>query len=37
MVAGAVPIVKERLLAFTREEAQAAAKQALAGGPGIRT
>jgi phosphotransferase system enzyme I (PtsI) len=36
MVAGAVPVVKERLLAFTLAEAQAAAKQALAGGPGAR-
>lgn len=31
MAAGSIPVVKERLLAFTREEAQAAAQQALAG------
>jgi phosphoenolpyruvate-protein kinase (PTS system EI component) len=31
MAAGSIPVVKERLLAFTLEEAQAAAQQALAG------
>jgi phosphotransferase system enzyme I (PtsI) len=37
MVAAAVPVVKERLRAFTREEAQVAAQRALAGGPGARS
>jgi phosphotransferase system enzyme I (PtsI) len=36
MAAGAVPLVKERLLAFTLEEARTAAQQALMGGQGAR-